>query len=223
MKVSGSKNNFSVLSETGASSRDRLLESAGVLFAAKGFREVSVREIAAHAGVNSALVGYYFRGKQALFNEVYRSYAAPLAHERMKRLAAIGKSRRASVEEVLKAWLIPWLQLDGTGKNVLHVHFMANLSAERWEHTEKASAFTSRTHNAFIKVLQDCLPHLSRETLIWRLHFLVGAIAFGIRFPGPLKAVSKGCCDPHDFAAVFDQILPYAVAGFCAPEPSHRT
>jgi AcrR family transcriptional regulator len=222
MKISGSKTNFSILSETGASSRDRLLESAGVLFAAKGFSEVSVREIAAHAGVNSALVGYYFRGKQALFNEVYRSYASPLAHERTKRLAAIsGKNRRPSIEEVLKAWLIPWLQLeDGIGKNVLHVHFMAFLSEERWEHTEKASSFTSRTHNAFIKVLQDCrLPHLSRETLIWRLHFLAGAVVFGIRVPGPLKAVSKGRCDPHDFEAVFDQILPYAVAGFCAPEP----
>jgi AcrR family transcriptional regulator len=221
MKITGSKNDFSILSETGASSRDRLLESASVLFAAKGFREVSVREIAAHAGVNSALVGYYFRGKQALFNEVYRSHASPLAHERMKRLAAIsGKNHHPSVEEVLRAWLIPWLQLeDGIEKNVLHVHFMANLSEERWEHTEKASSFTSRTHNAFIKVLQNCLPHLSRETLIWRLHFLVGAVVFGIRVPGPLKAISKGHCDPRDLEHVFSQILPYAVAGFCSPEP----
>ena len=30
----------------------------------KEFREVSVRAIAAHAGVNSALTGYHFRGKQ---------------------------------------------------------------------------------------------------------------------------------------------------------------
>jgi AcrR family transcriptional regulator len=224
MKYSGSKNDFSILPETGTSSRDRLLESAGVLFAAKGFREVSVREIAAHAGVNSALVGYYFRSKQALFNEVYRSHASPLAHERMKRLAAIsGKNRRPSIEEVLRAWLIPWLQIeDGIGKNVLRIHFMVNVFEERWGNTEKSSSFTSRPHNAFIKVLQDCLPHLSRETLIWRLHFLVGAIVFGIRVPGPLKAVSKGRCDPRDLEASFNQILPYAVAGFCAPEPPHH-
>jgi AcrR family transcriptional regulator len=221
MKITGSKNDFNILSETGASSRDRLLESASVLFAAKGFREVSVREIAAHARVNSALVGYYFRGKQALFNEVYRAHASPLAHERMKRLSAISERNRCPpIEEVLKAWLIPMLQLeDGIGKNVLHVHFMANLSEERWEHTGKASSFTGRTHNAFVKILRDCLPHLSRETLIWRLHFLVGAIVFGIRVPGPLRAVSKGRCDPRDLEAVFNQILPYAVAGFCSPEP----
>jgi AcrR family transcriptional regulator len=224
MKISSSKNEFSILSEAGVSSKDRLLKSAGALFATKGFREVSVREIAAHAGVNSALVGYYFRGKQALFNEVYRAQAAPLAQERMRRLAEIsGKDRRPSVEEVLKAWLIPWLQIeDGRSESVQHVRFMANLSEERWEHTEKASAYTNRTHQAFVKVLHRCLPHLSKETLMWRLHFLVGAIAFGIRVPGPLKAVSRGNCDPHNLQSVFTQILPYALEGFCAPEPVRR-
>src|SRR5512146_3207483 len=84
------------------SSKEKLLKSAEILFAAKGFREVSVREIASHAGVNSALVGYYFRGKQALFNEVYRTHAAPLAQERMKRLGEItANGRKPSLEEIL--------------------------------------------------------------------------------------------------------------------------
>jgi AcrR family transcriptional regulator len=221
MKISTAKNEFTILSEGGVSSKDRLLKSASVLFAAKGFREVSVREIAAHAGVNSALVGYYFRGKQALFNEVYRSQAAPLAQERIRRLAEIGgKDRRPSVEEVLKAWLIPWLQIeDGSGESAQHIRFKISLSEERWEHTEKVCSHFSRTHQAFVKVLHRCLPHLSKETLTWRLHFLVGAINFGIRVPGPLTAVSKGHCDPRDLQSVFNQILPFAVQGFCAPEP----
>jgi AcrR family transcriptional regulator len=224
MKIETSKNEFSILSESGISSKERLLKSAGVLFAAKGFREVSVREIAAHAGVNSALVGYYFRGKQALFNEVYRAHAAPLAQERLRRLAEISKKdRQPSVEEILKAWLIPWLQIEsGHGESIQHVRFMANLSDERWEHTEKASSFTNRANQAFIKALHRSLPHLSKETVMWRLHFLVGAVVFGIRIPGPLKAISKGKCDPHELQAAFEQILPYTVAGFCAPEPDVR-
>jgi AcrR family transcriptional regulator len=195
-------------------SREKLLRSAEALFAAKGFREVSVREIAAHAGVNSALVGYYFRGKQALFNEAYRAHAAPLAKERLRRLAAITKKgRKPSVEEVVRAYVIPWLQLG----NVLR--FTANLSTERWEHTKKAAPFTQRTFNSFITVLHGCLPHLSRETLAWRLHFVVGAIAFGVRVPGPLRAFSKGLCDPDNLEMTLEQIIPYATAGFCAPAP----
>jgi AcrR family transcriptional regulator len=222
MKISTSKNEIGISPEIGANSKERLLKSAATLFSEKGFRDVSVREIAAHAGVNSALVGYYFRGKQTLFNEVYRAHAGPLAQERMKRLiAASEKNRKPSLEDILKAWILPWLQIEeNETERLQHVQFMANLSEERWENTDKASSFTRRTHNAFIKALQQCLPSLSKETLMWRLHFVVGAVAFGIRVPGPLRADSKGQCDPRDMESTFSQILPYAVAGFCAPEPS---
>jgi AcrR family transcriptional regulator len=203
-----------------SSAKDKLLRSAEVLFSAKGFREVSVREIAAYAGVNSALVGYYFRGKQALFDEVYRAHAAPLAQERMKRLSAITqKDRKPSIEEILKAWLLPWLQLgDDPKASAIHLRFTANLSQERWENTKKISGYMQRTHSAFIKVLHSCLPYLSTETLMWRLHFLMGALAFGIRTPGPLVALSGGRCNPNDLEATLDQILPYAAAGFRAQE-----
>jgi AcrR family transcriptional regulator len=209
-------------SMSGLSSKDRLLKSAGILFAAKGFREVSVREIAAHAGVNSALVGYYFRGKQALFNEVYRTHAAPLAEERMKLLNALIKKNPApSIEEILRAWILPWFRIGADRDNYgVDIRFAANLSGERWEHTKKAAPFVQRSHSAFINALHGCLPHLSRETLMWRLHFIVGALTFGLRVPGPLRAFSKGRCDPENLEMALAQIIPYAVAGFAAPEPA---
>ena len=76
-----------------------------------------------------------------------------------------------------------------------------------------------RTHNAYINALQDCLPHLSKEILMWRMHFLMGAFTFGVRVPGPLLAFSNGGCDPNDLEAALNQMLPYAVAGFNSPAP----
>jgi len=212
----------SSVARAGLNSREKLLRSAETLFAAKGFREVSVREIAAHAGVNSALVGYYFRGKQALFNEVYRSHSAPLAQERLRRLVEItGRNHKPSVEEILRAWVIPWLRV---GKDIkgrsLDVRLTANLSEERWEHTKKASPLAKRMHTAFTNALHDCLPYVSKDTLLWRLQFLMGAITFGLRVPGPLRAYSSGRCDPEDLEKLFEQILPFAVGGFSAPEPA---
>lgn len=201
--------------------KDKIFKTAKVLFAEKGFREVTVREIAAHAGVNSALVGYHFGNKQDLFNEVYRSFAEPLARERMKRLKALaGNKRKPSVEDVLKAWLLPLLQTrDDPKQSALYVRFTANVAVERWKYTKKAAQFTQRTHKAFIDALHRCLPHISRDTLRWRLHFIVGAIAFGIRVPGPLQAFSKGRCDPNNLETTLAQILPFAVKGFQSPEP----
>jgi AcrR family transcriptional regulator len=207
-----------------SSSKEKLLRSAEVLFSEKGFREVSVREIAAHAGVNFALVTYYFRGKQALFNEVYRIHATPLLQEGMKRLESITQNgRKPSVEDILKAWLLPWLQLENNQQaSAIHLRVTANLSHERWENTRKVSSIMQHTHSAFINTLHSRLPYLSKETLMWRLHFVMGALVFGIRQPASLIALSGGRCDPNDLEATFNRILPFAVAGFCAPETARK-
>ncbi len=55
--------------------RETIIESAIKLFGDKGFEGTSVREIAADAGVNVAMINYYFVSKEKLFESVveYRS------------------------------------------------------------------------------------------------------------------------------------------------------
>ncbi|HYH03026.1 MAG TPA: TetR/AcrR family transcriptional regulator [Bacillota bacterium] len=50
--------------------RTRLIEAALPLFAAKGFAAVSFKEISEAAGVNSALINYYFKSKDGLYEAV---------------------------------------------------------------------------------------------------------------------------------------------------------
>ena len=52
--------------------RERLLEAAGEVFAQKGFREATIREICARAGANIAAINYHFGGKERLYAEVLR-------------------------------------------------------------------------------------------------------------------------------------------------------
>jgi AcrR family transcriptional regulator len=49
--------------------RDRILQAAGRIFAEKGFRGSTVREICDAAGVNIASVNYYFGDKKSLYEE----------------------------------------------------------------------------------------------------------------------------------------------------------
>jgi AcrR family transcriptional regulator len=56
----------------GIETRERLLDTACRVFAAKGFQDASIAEICEHAGANVAAVNYHFGGKDALYAEVWR-------------------------------------------------------------------------------------------------------------------------------------------------------
>jgi AcrR family transcriptional regulator len=49
------------------STENKIIEAAIPLFATKGFAAVSVKELAEAAGVNIALISYYFGGKEKLY------------------------------------------------------------------------------------------------------------------------------------------------------------
>jgi AcrR family transcriptional regulator len=55
--------------------RGRLLNAAGEVFAEKGFKGATVREIVERAGVNIAAVNYYFRDKERLYVEAVKEAA----------------------------------------------------------------------------------------------------------------------------------------------------
>ena len=56
----------------GVETRERLLDTACTVFAAKGFQDASIAEICDRAGANVAAVNYHFGSKDALYAEVWR-------------------------------------------------------------------------------------------------------------------------------------------------------
>jgi len=61
-----------ILAETREDVRERILLAAEKLFAERGFNGVSVQEITEMAGVNKAMVYYYFQSKLSLYRELLK-------------------------------------------------------------------------------------------------------------------------------------------------------
>ncbi len=59
--------------------KERILDEAEILFAQRGYRDVTIREITAAARCNQAAVNYHFGGKQNLYLEVFRARWGPRA------------------------------------------------------------------------------------------------------------------------------------------------
>ncbi len=69
----------------GDTTRDRILQVAGPLFAERGFEEVTVREICVRARANVAAVNYYFGGKEQLYVETLSQVCARRPDEQIVR------------------------------------------------------------------------------------------------------------------------------------------
>jgi TetR/AcrR family transcriptional regulator, regulator of cefoperazone and chloramphenicol sensitivity len=60
--------------DAAVATRQRLLETAGEVFAERGFRAATVREICDRAGANVAAVNYHFGGKEKFYAEIFRHW-----------------------------------------------------------------------------------------------------------------------------------------------------
>ncbi len=76
--------------------KDRILDTAEELFADTGYAATSIRRIADQAGVNPALVHYYFGNKKTLLQEVMERTLEPLG----RAIAAMKDGAEASPDRI---------------------------------------------------------------------------------------------------------------------------
>ena len=118
--------------------RERILAAAEILFARKGYRAVSIREIIQAAHCNLAAVNYHFGQKQNLYLEVFRSRWIP----RAKRVQAVfreslNKESSHSIEAIIRLLTDVFLQGPLTEEERhLHHQLMAREQAEPSEALE---------------------------------------------------------------------------------------
>lgn len=76
--------------------QEKILRSAREIFMAKGMDGARMQEIADHAGINKALLHYYFRNKESLFGAVFGQAILEL----LPSLTEVFRSNRSLLEKI---------------------------------------------------------------------------------------------------------------------------
>jgi AcrR family transcriptional regulator len=209
---------------TGADTRERLVAAAERLFADHGYSNVSVRAVAAAAGVNWSLVGYHFRGKEGLLSEVYRRHCSTLNAERLRLLTRARGRRPRRLEQVIDAFVRPALaEIQSDGRESGFSRLRAILAAEDSALLERLVAENFDVSSGiFVAALRECLPQLPRDEVLWRFHFMLGTIYYSVASPQRIKTFSKGRCDPGNLEDTMRHLVPFLAAAFRAPAVTGR-
>jgi len=134
------------------STEEKIKESARVVFTRKGYAATKVRDIATEAGINVALVNYYFRSKEKLFELIMAETILQLFDKIRIIINDESKSINEKLEDFVEHYLnlliknpnLPLFivnevmsgsnkvpQLSNSGKMFLNSHFAKQLMALR--------------------------------------------------------------------------------------------
>jgi AcrR family transcriptional regulator len=194
-----------------------ILDAAEELFSAHGFYGVTIRDVAAAAGVDTALVHYYFGAKRDLFEAVFARRAGILNQARLDAMAAYQAAHadHLEVEGVIEAFIGPLVEFSMTEdpgwRNYFRLVALVN-NTPAWG-GETMHRFFDPVVRRLIELLEAALPGAELRDLYWSYQFLTGAMMLAVSETGRIDQLSDGLCRSDDMAAVRSRLYAYCAAG----------
>ncbi len=141
---------------TNLETQQRLLEAAGEIFATRGFRAATVREICQRAGANIAAVNYHFGDKEGLYFAVLKSCSEAALK---KYPPTLGLKPTATGEERLLAFVRSLLlRIFDEGRPSWHSKLIAHEMAEP---TKALAALIDKVYAPALKQLEMIVRDLA--------------------------------------------------------------
>lgn len=194
--------------------KHKILDAAERLIAEQGYDATSLRQIIAEAGVNVAAIHYHFGSKQELLDEVILRKAGPVNEQRIAMLEQLlAQPGALEVESVLEAFLGP--TAPAAEQNPQFVRLMGRMHADGLLPTLAQRHFQPVIVR-FRAAMQRALPELPEEELLWRLHFMIGAMAHAMCGSPDFTGVGAGC---SDYSNRIERLITFLGGGFRAPLP----
>jgi len=204
---------------SGTNTKENLLDTAERLFAERGVKETSVRDITSAAGCHLASVNYHFSTKCGLIRAVISRRIEPLKKRRFELLDAYeaeAGNNPVPVEKIIYALVAPGMEL--YLKNPYFLQFAGRMISD--PDKELRRIFVSQLDPVFFRVkdlLRRALPEIPEAEIMWRIHFTIGAMVHTWTNHSDLELRSGGVCNITNEEEMIDRIVTFCAAGLKAP------
>ena len=206
--------------------RVRILDAAELLFTEQGFEATTLRQITGAAGVNLAAVNYHFGSKEALIREVFRRRLTWPNQQRLQeldRLEAAAGDKPLKPSQILEVFFGVALRMAADTKGGGRA-FMRLLGRTYTKPSEFVRGFLAEEYAAVIArfkaALIKALPGVPGEEILWRFHFMLGAMSYAISGTDALHVVAEDALDDDDAEALYARLMSFMLGGLRAPLPA---
>ena len=207
--------------------RTRLLESAILHFASKGFDGTGIRDIAKSANANSALVAYHFCGKEGLYLEalkaIFSRKVSPVSLlEDLPPTGSPGARKAAlqGIQDYIRAFITEIMSCHGS--DPLDEAAMILMTREMQSPRPASSALLIQHLQPYVAYLTNCLqvlrPDLNEDEL-----FAMGVSVQGLMLHfrnslGILRLLRGNPAYPEDLDKVIQHHIDFSLRGLGVPE-----
>jgi AcrR family transcriptional regulator len=193
-----------------------ILDHAEALFAELGYNGATLKEVADDAGVDPALMRYYFGDKQQLFKAVFTRRAPEINKIRQTAMARYREQAAGHMElqGIISAFMRPAFEKmasDQGWRNYMAI--VAYVNASRgFLHTLMSETF-DHVSLELIADFRTIFPKASDQELYWSYQFLTGAYTFSLGRTGRIDTLSKGLCSSSNVIAIAERLPEFLAAG----------
>ena len=213
---------------------ERILDVAEHEFMAYGYEGTSMRMITSKAEVNLAAINYHFGSKEGLLREVFRRRLDWLNSERLAVLDALEEQANGAPlkpSQILEAFFGTLLRIcedDAHGG----MTFLRLLGRTLTDPSEFIRAFFASEYADVIDryklALFRALPDVPKAEIVWRLHFMLGAVSYAIAGTDILKVITgheisdisgQEADAKSEAKRLSERLMPFLLGGLRAPLP----
>lgn len=163
-------------------SRKKLINSAILLFASKGYDRTSTREICKHAGVNLSLIPYYFGSKEGLYIDIIESvinYGLTFMQEELVKVGEISSMSKMEQVDLYKSILYKYAEILYS-ENVPSNFVVLMIKEQASPHSKFSIAYFQKIdiiYRALRKILASILnKDITDKKVIFEVSSIIGQI-----------------------------------------------